>query len=202
MLRTVAGYQFFPLRVGIPLRFKHSQMPWRVSTPADLISWMIGKILVAKSTLAALFAVIIAATAFSGFGVPSLTPVAFNAAKPHRVRSEINSRSRWATKARIWLEHIKSKHSDQPLNPLKNHAKLQRNSREAFREWTPRKKWIQDGLRHSFGTYYYNLTRNIFETIFVMGNSERIAKKHYLHEVSSKWTEKYWAIRPTPWQII
>ncbi len=98
----------------------------------------------------------------------------------------------------VWLEHIKNKHSDQPLNPLKNHAKLQRNSREAFREWTPRKKWIQDGLRHSFGTYYYNLTRNIFETVYVMGNSERIAKKHYLREVSPKWTEKYWAIRPTP----
>src|SRR5438552_14469554 len=101
MLRTVAGYQFFPLRVEIPLRFRHSQIPRRVETPADLISSMMGNTLAANSAFAVLFATFIAATAFSGLGVPSLTPLVFAAANPKRVRSEINSLSRCATRARI-----------------------------------------------------------------------------------------------------
>jgi hypothetical protein len=54
-----------------------------------------------KSVPPDLFAVFIAATAFCGFGVPSFTPLDFVAANPNRVRSEINSLSRWATNARI-----------------------------------------------------------------------------------------------------
>ena len=91
----------------------------------------------------------------------------------------------------MWLQHIKNKKPEQPLNPVKNHWNLQRKSREAFGEW------IQDGLRHSFGTYYYNLTRDIFDVVYVMGNSEKIAKKHYLREVSKVCTEKFWALKPS-----
>jgi len=90
----------------------------------------------------------------------------------------------------IWLEHIKNKNPNQSLNPVKNHANLQRKSREAFGEW------IQDGLRHSFGTYYYNYSHNIYEVVYAMGNSEKIAKRHYLREVTTEWMEKYWALRP------
>ena len=97
----------------------------------------------------------------------------------------------------IWLEHIKAKYPDNPLNPVKGHAKLQRGSREAFCEVASVDKWIQDGLRHSFGTYYFNLTRNILETVFVMGNSEKIARKHYLQAVTAQKTNKYWALRPS-----
>ena len=99
MLRTVAGYQFFPLRVGIPRRFRHAQTPRSVETPADLISSIIGNTLAANSTLADLFAEIIAATAFSGFGLPNFLPEARTAASPNRVRSLINSLSRCATSA-------------------------------------------------------------------------------------------------------
>ena len=99
----------------------------------------------------------------------------------------------------VWLAHIKAKNPDKPLNPLKGHAKLQRKCREAFCEAGETReavKWVQDGLRHSFGTYYYNLTRNILETVFVMGNSEKIARKHYLQAVTEENTKKYWALRP------
>lgn len=61
---TVAGYQFFPLRVAIPLRLRHSQFPLRVWTPAfalrfelrpgkpaALISAITGATLAAKSRL-------------------------------------------------------------------------------------------------------------------------------------------------------
>jgi Protein of unknown function (DUF3102) len=61
----------------------------------------IGKTLTMKSALPHLFADFMAATAFCGLGVPSFTPLFFAAANPNRVRSEINSRSRCATSARI-----------------------------------------------------------------------------------------------------
>src|SRR6266566_9416658 len=44
-----------------------------------------GNTLAANSSLADLFAVTIAATAFSGLGVPSLTPLVFAAAIPNRI---------------------------------------------------------------------------------------------------------------------
>src|SRR5208282_4070235 len=35
MLRTLDGCHVLPFRVGIPLRFRQSAIPWRVRTPAD-----------------------------------------------------------------------------------------------------------------------------------------------------------------------
>ena len=91
----------------------------------------------------------------------------------------------------LWLEYAKKMNPDAPLNPVKNHWNLQRKSREAFGEW------IQDGLRHSFATYYYNLTKNIYDVVFVMGNSEKVARRHYLREVSPSSVGKYWALKPS-----
>jgi len=65
----------------------------------------------------------------------------------------------------VWLENIKKKFPNEPLNPTKSHENLQKKLRMEFGDW------IQDGLRHSFGTYYYNLIRNIQEVVYVMGNS-------------------------------
>ena len=48
---------------------------------------------------------------------------------------------------------------DEPLNPAKNHENLQKKLRLDFGVW------IQDGLRHSFGTYYHNLIRSIPEVV-------------------------------------
>ena len=50
----------------------------------------------------------------------------------------------------IWLNHIKTKFPNEPLNPTKNHENTQKKVRLEFGVW------IQDGLRHSFGTYYHN----------------------------------------------
>lgn len=90
-----------------------------------------------------------------------------------------------------WLEYIKRKYPNQPLNPPKSHTYYQKKLRADFG------KWIQDGLRHSFGTYYHNLRRDIPEVVYVMGNSVGIAKKHYVREVTKEWMEKYWALKPT-----
>ena len=72
-----------------------------------------------------------------------------------------------------------------------------------FGGWTVKDMGFQDGLRHSFGTYYHSLIRNIPEVVYVMGNSIEIAKRHYVREVSKEWMEKFWALKPTPmpWRI-
>jgi integrase len=91
----------------------------------------------------------------------------------------------------VWLERIKTKFPNQPLNPTKSHENTQKKVRLEFGVW------IQDGLRHSFGTYYHSLIRNIPEVVYVMGNSIEIAKRHYVREVSKEWMEKFWALKPT-----
>jgi len=91
----------------------------------------------------------------------------------------------------IWLEHIKMKFPEQPLNPTKNHENMQKKVRQELG------KWIQDGLRHSFGTFYHGLTRNIPEVVYVMGNSIEISKRHYVREVSVEWVKKYWDLKPS-----
>jgi integrase len=91
----------------------------------------------------------------------------------------------------VWLEHIKKKFPDEPLNPTESHENLQKKLRLDFGEW------IQDGLRHSFGTYYHNLIRNIPEVVYVMGNSVGIAKRHYVREVTKEWMDKFWTLKPS-----
>jgi hypothetical protein len=91
----------------------------------------------------------------------------------------------------VWLEHIKAKSPNEPLNPTKNHLNVQKKLRLDFGAW------IQDGLRHSFGTYYHNLIRSIPEVVYVMGNSVGIAKRHYVREVSKEWNDKFWSLKPT-----
>ncbi|MGA2685733.1 MAG: hypothetical protein ABSF51_11830 [Verrucomicrobiota bacterium] len=92
----------------------------------------------------------------------------------------------------VWLEYVKNKFPNQPLNPTNNHENTQKKVRLEFGVW------FQDGLRHSFGTYYHNLIRNIPEVVYVMGNSIEIAKRHYVREVSREWMERFWSLKPTP----
>jgi hypothetical protein len=56
--------------------------------------------------------------------------------------------------------------------------------------------WTQDVLRHSFGTYYYNLTHDLNQVSHDMGNSTVICKSHYVREVKKNWTGKCWGLRP------
>ena len=56
--------------------------------------------------------------------------------------------------------------------------------------------WTQDVLRHSFGTYYYNLTHDINQVSHDMGNGIGVCKSHYVREVRKDWTTKFWGLRP------
>ena len=56
---------------------------------------------------------------------------------------------------------------------------------------------IFDGLRHSYGTYFYALTSNEYETAKQMGNSPHIVKEHYANQrIIKEVAEKYFSILP------
>ena len=92
----------------------------------------------------------------------------------------------------IWLNHIKTIRPNEPLNPTKNHIGLQREFRKVVGL-----KWSQDVLRHSFGTYYYNLTHDLNQVSHDMGNSVQVCKKYYVREVKKTWNEQFWSLHPT-----
>ena len=53
-------------------------------------------------------------------------------------------------------------------------------------------KWIDNGLRHSFGTYFYALTSNEYEVAKQMGNEPEVMKEHYANQrVTRRQAEKY-----------
>jgi integrase len=91
----------------------------------------------------------------------------------------------------IWLNHIKTTRPNEPLNPPSNHIGLQTQFRRDLGL-----SWTQDVLRHSFGTYYYNLTRDLTQVSHDMGNSIVICKRYYVREVKREWTNKFWGLRP------
>lgn len=91
----------------------------------------------------------------------------------------------------VWLNHFKSIRGDQPLNPTTNHEGTQKKIRSAVGF-----QWSQDVLRHSFGTYYYNLTHDLGKVVHDMGNSETICKRHYVREVANVATKEFWSLRP------
>ena len=90
-----------------------------------------------------------------------------------------------------WLNHIKNIRPNEPLNPTKNHIGLQREVRS-----TVGLKWSQDVLRHSFGTYYYNLTHDLNQVSHEMGNTIGVCKKYYVREVRKSWNEQFWSLKP------
>jgi hypothetical protein len=57
--------------------------------------------------------------------------------------------------------------------------------------------WIQDGLRHGFGTYYKELTKNIEKVADYMGNSPDIVKRHYARTVPKEDYDAFWGLTPT-----
>ena len=92
----------------------------------------------------------------------------------------------------VWLNHFKSIRGDHPFNPTANHEGTQKKIRS-----TVGFQWSQDVLRHSFGTYYYNLIHDLGKVVHDMGNSETICKRHYVREVANSATKEFWNIRPT-----
>jgi len=91
----------------------------------------------------------------------------------------------------IWLNHIKTLRPNEPLNPIVNHQGFQKKFRRDL--GLP---WTQDVLRHTFGTNYYNLHRDLDQVSHDMGNSNEVCKKHYVREVKKTDRDKFWGLSP------
>lgn len=57
-------------------------------------------------------------------------------------------------------------------------------------------KWVQDGLRHGFGTYYKSQVKNIYAVADFMGNSPEVVKRHYARTVPEDDCRSFWALSP------
>ena len=56
--------------------------------------------------------------------------------------------------------------------------------------------WKRNGLRHSFGSYRMELTKNEGQVALEMGNSPQVVKDHYFEIVDEKAARDYWSIKP------
>jgi integrase len=87
-----------------------------------------------------------------------------------------------------WLRRYKG--SKGPIfnrDPRKRMAKL---SKAAGITWKP------NALRHSFGSYRLEQTKNAGQVALEMGNSAAVVMKHYFEIVDKKAAEQYWSIKP------
>jgi integrase len=58
------------------------------------------------------------------------------------------------------------------------------------------KEWPHNGLRHSFGSYFFGKTKNENLTAAEMGNSPGVVFRHYRALVKQKDVESFWQITP------
>lgn len=57
-------------------------------------------------------------------------------------------------------------------------------------------EWPVDILRHSFGSYHVELTRDVGATALEMGNSTKMIMDHYYNIVRPEACARYWALTP------
>jgi hypothetical protein len=92
-----------------------------------------------------------------------------------------------------WLDfHRKNTAEGTPfitLPNLENRMKVIRN--EVFKGG-----WIQDGLRHGFGTYYKSLKKSIYQVADEMGNSPDVVKRHYARTIPKDECDAFWNLSP------
>jgi integrase len=59
-------------------------------------------------------------------------------------------------------------------------------------------KWKRNALRHSFGSYRMERTKNEGQVALEMGNSPQVVKDHYFEIVDERAAKAYWSIKPLP----
>ena len=95
--------------------------------------------------------------------------------------------------AQEWMKfHRENTAKDAPFISLKSLA----NREKAIRMAVLNGEWIQDGLRHGFGTYYKALTKSIAGVADYMGNSPDIVKRHYARTIPKEECEAFWNLTP------
>jgi integrase len=106
-------------------------------------------------------------------------------AKTNRKRKIVMSENLLA-----WLEPYRMKHGPIfPHDPQRRIAKLAKASGV---------KWKRNALRHSFGSYRMERTKNEGQVALEMGNSPQVVKDHYFEIVDERAAKEYWSIKPLP----
>jgi integrase len=59
-------------------------------------------------------------------------------------------------------------------------------------------KWKRNALRHSFGSYRMEQTKNEGQVALEMGNSPKVVKDHYFEIVDERAARQYWTVNPMP----
>ena len=59
-------------------------------------------------------------------------------------------------------------------------------------------KWKRNALRHSFGSYRMEQTKNEGQVTLEMGNSPKVVHDHYFEIVDERAAREYWSIKPLP----
>jgi hypothetical protein len=82
--------------------------------------------------------------------------------------------------------------SDTPFVAIKNLSNRERDVREKVLNGD----WIQDGLRHGFGTYYKSKIKDIGKVADYMGNSADMVKRHYARTIPADECAEFWDLTP------
>ena len=92
-----------------------------------------------------------------------------------------------------WIKyHRENTPKDMPFVKLKALPNREKKIRNAVLNG----KWIQDGLRHGFSTYYVHLVNDVPAVAFYMGNSIDIVKRHYARTIPKDECDAFWNLTP------
>lgn len=95
--------------------------------------------------------------------------------------------------AQEWIKfHRENTPQDSPFIRAKNLA----NRERAIRQAVLKGKWVQDALRHGFGTYFKTLKKDIAQVADYMGNSPDVVKRHYARTIPADDCERFWSLKP------
>lgn len=84
---------------------------------------------------------------------------------------------------------------DQPLIPVRFSRRLKRYQPDL------EIRWIPDGLRHAFATYWLGVHQDRNRLAELMGNSPTIIGRHYLKPVSRTEAQRFWLIHPPTFKV-
>jgi site-specific recombinase XerD len=95
-----------------------------------------------------------------------------------------------------WLKEYQSRGGSMEGKVITWAHELLRNHRKASAERAG-VKWIQDGMRHSFASYWLPIHHDLDKLLHQMGHADKATfSKHYHSGIPRSEAAKFWAIRP------
>ncbi len=104
--------------------------------------------------------------------------------------------ARYITLESVAVEWMKFHRANTPQDkPFIDLYRLE-NRERVVRQRVRNGDWIQDGLRHGFGTYYKSKIKDIGHVADYMGNSADVVKRHYARTIPDAECQEFWALTP------